>query len=182
MEYIVACHDPTLLAALRAFAAALALIPDLRTRGVRATPCSCSWPRCRWPWPGTPTAWLPWPPSRATTRLGSGCGCPWARPPPRGTPTCLPGLRELILALDSKVARRSGDRAAGTRALHMVSAFLVREGLTLAQEPCAAKSNEITAIPRLLERLVLDGAVTPPAASGPSCRSCGPRGPTTCWP
>ncbi|MCY4522092.1 MAG: hypothetical protein OXC13_15110 [Caldilineaceae bacterium] len=36
--------------------------------------------------------------------------------------TSLPGLRELILALDGKVARRP---AAGTRALHMVSAFLV---------------------------------------------------------
>ena len=36
MEYIVACHDPTLLAALRAFAAALALLPDPRDRrGVR---------------------------------------------------------------------------------------------------------------------------------------------------
>ena len=59
--------------------------------------------------------------------------------------TSLPGLRELVLALDGKVARRSGDPAAGTRPLHMVSAFLVREGLTLAQELCAAKSNEITA-------------------------------------
>ena len=36
----------------------------------------------------------------------------------------------------------------------MVSAFLVREGLLLAQELCAAKSNEITAIPRLLPRMV----------------------------
>ena len=69
--------------------------------------------------------------------------------------TSLPGLPQLILALDGKVARRSGDPAAGTRALHMVSAFLVQEGLT----PCAAKSNEITAIPRLLDRLVLEGAV-----------------------
>ncbi len=80
--------------------------------------------------------------------------------------TSLPGLRELILALDGKVARRSGDRAAGTRALHMVSAFLVREGLTLAQEPCAAKSNEITAIPRLLDRLALKGAVVTIDAAG----------------
>ena len=71
--------------------------------------------------------------------------------------TCLPGLQELILALDGKFARRSGDRAAGTRPLLLVSAFLVREGLTLAQEPCEAKSNEITAIPRLLERMVLEG-------------------------
>ena len=80
--------------------------------------------------------------------------------------TCLPGLRELILALDGKVSRRSGDPATGTRALHMVSAFLVGEGLTLAQEPCEAKSNEITAIPRLLKRRVLDGAVVTIDAAG----------------
>ena len=55
--------------------------------------------------------------------------------------------------------RRSGDRAAGLRALHLVSAFLVREGLTLAQEPCDAKSNEIAAIPRWLDRIHLQGAV-----------------------
>ena len=73
--------------------------------------------------------------------------------------TRLPGLWELVLALDGKVARRSGDRAAGLRPLHMVSAFLVREELTLVQEPCDAKSNEITALPRLLARLVLEGAV-----------------------
>ena len=80
--------------------------------------------------------------------------------------TCLPGLQELILALDGKFSRRSGDPAEGTRPLLLVSAFLVREGLTLAQEPCAAKSNEITAIPRLLERMVLEGAVVTIDAAG----------------
>ena len=38
----------------------------------------------------------------------------------------LPGLGQLILALDGKAARRSGDRAAGVRPLHLVSASLVR--------------------------------------------------------
>ena len=80
--------------------------------------------------------------------------------------TCLPGLQELILALDGKVSRRSGDPAAGTRPLLLVSAFLVREGLTLAQEPCEVKSNEITAIPRLLGRMVLEGAVVTIDAAG----------------
>ena len=42
----------------------------------------------------------------------------------------------------------------------------MREGLTLAQEPCQAKSNEITAIPRLLERMVLEGAVVTIDAAG----------------
>ncbi len=70
-----------------------------------------------------------------------------------------PGLRELILALDGKVARRAGDRAAGTRPLHLVRAFLVREELTLTQEPCAAQSHEITALPRWLDRRALEGAI-----------------------
>ncbi len=42
----------------------------------------------------------------------------------------------------------------------------MREGLTLAQEPCETKSNEITAIPRLLERMVLEGAVVTIDAAG----------------
>ena len=48
----------------------------------------------------------------------------------------------------------------------MVSAFLVREGLTLAQEPCDAKSNEITALPRLLDRIHLEEAVVTIDAAG----------------
>ena len=80
--------------------------------------------------------------------------------------TSRPGLEELILALDGKAAARSPDRAAGIRALHMVSAFLVREGLTLAQEPCDAKSNEIAAIPRWLDRIHLKGAVVTMDAAG----------------
>lgn len=80
--------------------------------------------------------------------------------------TCLTGLQVLILALDGKVSRWSGDRAAGTRPLLLVSAFLVREGLILAQEPCEAKSNEITAIPYLLARMVLEGAVVTIDAAG----------------
>ena len=78
----------------------------------------------------------------------------------------MPGLKELILALDGKFARRSGDRADGTRPLNMVSAYLVREGLTVAQEPCDSKSNEITALPRLLDRMHLEGAVVTIDAAG----------------
>ncbi|MYA05533.1 MAG: transposase [Caldilineaceae bacterium SB0664_bin_22] len=46
--------------------------------------------------------------------------------------------------------RRSGDRAADWRALHLLSDFLVREELTPAREPCAAQGNEIMAFPLLL--------------------------------
>ena len=42
----------------------------------------------------------------------------------------------------------------------------MQEGLTLAQEPCAAKSNEIAAFPRLLDRLILEGAVVTIDAAG----------------
>ncbi|MCY3659388.1 MAG: ISAs1 family transposase, partial [Caldilineaceae bacterium] len=80
--------------------------------------------------------------------------------------TSLPGLQALILALDGKVARRAGDRATGLRLLHLVSAFLVREGLTVAQEPCDAQSHEITALPRLLDRIHLEGAVVTIDAAG----------------
>ena len=48
----------------------------------------------------------------------------------------------------------------------MVGAFLVQEGLTLAQEPCEAKSNASTAIPRLLARMVLEGAIVTIDAAG----------------
>ena len=58
-----------------------------------------------------------------------------------------------IIALDGKTSRRSHDRAAGKAALHLVSAFATREKLVLGQEAVEAKSNEIKAIPRLLERL-----------------------------
>ena len=40
------------------------------------------------------------------------------------------------------------------------------EELTVAQEPCKAKSNEITALPRLLDRIQLEGAVVTIDAAG----------------
>ena len=64
------------------------------------------------------------------------------------------------------MVRRSGDPAAGRRALHLAGAFLVREGLTLAQEPCDAQSNESTALPRLLDRIHREGAVVTIDAAG----------------
>ncbi len=57
------------------------------------------------------------------------------------------------VAIDGKTARRSHDRAAGTAPLHLVSAFATTSRLVLGQEAVAAKTNETTAIPLLLERL-----------------------------
>ena len=59
------------------------------------------------------------------------------------------------IAIDGKVMCGSHDRAIGREAIDMVSAFAVERGLTLAQRQVAEKSNEITAIPFLLEMLVL---------------------------
>ena len=189
MEYIVACQDPKLLEALCAFADQLAPLPDPRDpRGVRYPQAVllgtllvalaggannmaavAAFTRDHQAWF---RQWLPLGesvPTDDTYRL-------WVRRLDPETAmqaalllldgTSLPGLKELILALDGKVARRSGDLADGLRPLHMVSAFLVQEGLTVAQEPCDAKSNEITAIPRLLDRIHLEGAVVTIDAAG----------------
>jgi len=63
------------------------------------------------------------------------------------------------IAIDGKTSRRSHDRSAGKAALHLVSAFATHEKLVLGQEAVDIKSNEITAIPALLERLAASGAL-----------------------
>jgi predicted transposase YbfD/YdcC len=65
-----------------------------------------------------------------------------------------------LIALDGKTSRRSHDRKAGSKALHLVSAFATHERLVLGQEACAEKSNETTAIPVLLARLSASGSLT----------------------
>jgi predicted transposase YbfD/YdcC len=66
-----------------------------------------------------------------------------------------------VLAIDGKTVRRSGNARVGQSPLHLVSAFAGAQRLVLGQEAVADKSNEITAIPLLLERLVLrDQVVT----------------------
>ena len=64
-----------------------------------------------------------------------------------------------IVAIDGKTSRRSHDRARGRNPLHLVSAWAARQRLVLGQQACEEKSNEITAIPALLERLELTGAL-----------------------
>jgi predicted transposase YbfD/YdcC len=71
-----------------------------------------------------------------------------------------------VVAVDGKTLRRSADRLRGRDALHLVSAWATASGLVLGQEATAAKSNEITAIPRLLRLLVLDGCVVTIDAMG----------------
>src|ERR1700710_397902 len=64
-----------------------------------------------------------------------------------------------VVAIDGKVLRRSFDRASEKSALHMVSAWGCEQRLVLAQIPTDAKSNEITAVPKLLEMLSLKGTI-----------------------
>lgn len=64
-----------------------------------------------------------------------------------------------IIAIDGKTSRRSHARSRGREPLHMVSAWATRQRLVLGQEAVDDKSNEIIAIPRLLERLELGGAL-----------------------
>jgi predicted transposase YbfD/YdcC len=64
-----------------------------------------------------------------------------------------------VIAIDGKVLRRSFDTASATSALHMVSAWGCEQRLVLAQIATDAKSNEITAVPKLLEMLSLKGCI-----------------------
>jgi predicted transposase YbfD/YdcC len=64
-----------------------------------------------------------------------------------------------LVALDGKTSRRSHARARGRGPLHLVSAWASRQRLVLGQQAAEAKSNEVTAIPLLLERLALTGAL-----------------------
>lgn len=70
------------------------------------------------------------------------------------------------VAIDGKTARASLDRTAGQNPLHVVSAWAREAGLVLGQVAVDEKSNEITAIPKLLELLELSGAVVTIDAMG----------------
>jgi hypothetical protein len=68
------------------------------------------------------------------------------------------GVPEGVVAIDGKTVRRSGGKA-GKGAIHMVSAFAARQRLVLGQVKVAEKSNEIVAIPKLLDMLAVEGAI-----------------------
>ena len=64
-----------------------------------------------------------------------------------------------VIAIDGKVLRRSFDRASGKSPLHMVSAWGCEQRMVLAQIATGEKSNEITAVLKLLEMLSLKGTI-----------------------
>lgn len=65
-------------------------------------------------------------------------------------------LNNKVIAIDGKTLRRSHD--GDKKALHMVSAFATEARIVLAQQKTSDKSNEITAIPELLNLLDIKGA------------------------
>jgi predicted transposase YbfD/YdcC len=71
-----------------------------------------------------------------------------------------------VVAVDGKTLRRSKDGTLGKDAIHMVSAWASENRLTLAQRKVDDKSNEITAIPALLEVLELNGCIVTTDALG----------------
>jgi hypothetical protein len=71
-----------------------------------------------------------------------------------------------IIAVDGKILRRSMDSKSDLKALHVVSAWASEQHLTLGQIAVEEKSNEITAIPRLLRLLELKGALVTIDAMG----------------
>ena len=69
------------------------------------------------------------------------------------------GVPAGVIAIDGKTVRRSGHKKSGKAPIHMVSAFAARQRLVLGQVKVAEKSNEIIAIPKLLNMLAIEGAI-----------------------
>jgi len=78
----------------------------------------------------------------------------------------LTGAPADVIAIDGKTVRRSADKKGGKAAIHMVSAFAARQRLVLGQVKVEEKSNEIVAIPRLLDMMSIEGAVVTIDAMG----------------
>lgn len=71
-----------------------------------------------------------------------------------------------LIAIDGKTSRRSHDRGKGLGPLHLVSAWASEQGVSLGQLATEEKSNEITAIPQLLEQIDVRGALVTIDAMG----------------
>lgn len=108
---------------------------------------------------GIPCAdWLRTVMNRVNPELFMACFASWVA-------QCWPDKLHLV-AIDGKTSRHSHNRKTGHKALHLVSAFATTSRLVLGQEATEEKSNEITAIPALVERLDLTGALVSIDAMG----------------
>jgi len=108
---------------------------------------------------GIPCAdWLRTVMNRIDPELFAACFSSWVA-------ECWPDKPDLV-AIDGKTSRRSHDHKRGQKALHLVSAFATTDRLVLGQQATDEKSNEITAIPALVERIDLEGALVSIDAMG----------------
>lgn len=76
------------------------------------------------------------------------------------------GMEHPVVAIDGKSDSRSHDRKNGLGALHAVSAWASKSGLSLGQAATDKKSNEIAAIPELLWLIDTQGAILSVNAMG----------------
>jgi hypothetical protein len=88
----------------------------------------------------------------------------------------LTGVPADIIAIDGKTSRRSYQKKGANAPIHMVSAFAARQRLVLGQVKVAEKSNEIVAIPALLNMLAIESAIV--TIDAMDCRRPKPRA----WP
>ncbi|MGP0089241.1 MAG: ISAs1 family transposase [Xanthobacteraceae bacterium] len=78
----------------------------------------------------------------------------------------LTGASADVIAIDGKTLRRSYQKKGAKAPIHMVSAFATRQRLVLGQVKVAEKSNEIVAIPALLDMMTIEGAIVTIDAMG----------------
>jgi predicted transposase YbfD/YdcC len=71
-----------------------------------------------------------------------------------------------VIAIDGKTLRRSYQKKGSKEPIHMVSAFAARQRLVMGQVAVAEKSNEIVAIPALLDMMAIEGSVVTIDAMG----------------
>ena len=78
----------------------------------------------------------------------------------------LTGAPVEAIAIDGKTRRRTHQKKGAVAPIHMVSAFAARQRLVPGQVKVPEKSNEITAIPELLDMLAIEGAIVTIGAMG----------------
>ncbi len=83
-----------------------------------------------------------------------------------GWVAALTGVPEGVIAIDGKTCAGPAARRPASPPIHMVSAFAARQRLVLGQVKVAEKSNEIVAIPKLLDMLAIEGAIVTIDAMG----------------
>jgi hypothetical protein len=76
------------------------------------------------------------------------------------------GVTADAIAIDRKTVRRSYQKKGASAPIHMISAFAARQRLVLGQIKVVEKSNEIVAIPKLLDLLAIEGAIVTIDAMG----------------